>query len=69
LDYYDEINLLSPFSKTDEGHRLYAENDVLRLQQISVNDRKGSGTRFKRSAANSGSVDGYNHVVKIKQKF
>src|SRR5699024_6941860 len=34
LDYYDEINLLTPSSKTNGGHRLYDENDVMRLQQV-----------------------------------
>lgn len=34
LDYYDEINLLNPSSTTEGGHRLYAEDDVLRLQQV-----------------------------------
>lgn len=34
LDYYDEIKLLKPSSSTEGGHRLYDENDVLRLQQI-----------------------------------
>lgn len=34
LDYYDEIKLLKPSSSTEGGHRLYNENDVLRLQQI-----------------------------------
>src|SRR5699024_8201408 len=34
LDYYDEINLLKPSSTTEGGHRLYNEDDVLRLQQV-----------------------------------
>lgn len=34
LHYYDKINLLKPTGKTEAGHRLYSENDLLRLQQI-----------------------------------
>lgn len=34
LRYYDQIDLLKPSGKTDGGHRLYSEADVIRLQQI-----------------------------------
>ncbi|MBO1580240.1 MerR family transcriptional regulator [Bacillus sp. XF8] len=34
LRYYDQINLLKPSGKTEGGHRLYSEADVIRLQQI-----------------------------------
>nr|WP_217587720.1 MerR family transcriptional regulator [Lentibacillus saliphilus] len=34
LDYYDEIGLLTPSAKTDGGHRLYDEEDVMRLERI-----------------------------------
>ena len=34
LDYYDEIGLMKPSSKTEGGHRLYSEDDVLRLERI-----------------------------------
>ncbi len=34
LDYYDEIELIKPSSKTSGGHRQYDEKDVMRLQQI-----------------------------------
>ncbi|KFN02331.1 merR regulatory family protein [Bacillus clarus] len=34
LRYYDQIDLLKPSGKTDGGHRLYSERDVIRLQQI-----------------------------------
>ncbi len=34
LRYYDQIDLLKPSGKTDGGHRLYSERDVVRLQQI-----------------------------------
>lgn len=35
LHHYDEIGLLSPSDRTAAGHRLYAEEDVARLQQIA----------------------------------
>ncbi|MEH7239162.1 MerR family transcriptional regulator [Bacillus sp. JJ1562] len=34
LDYYDEIGLIKPSSKTNGGHRLYNEDDVMRLERI-----------------------------------
>ncbi|PFW90634.1 MerR family transcriptional regulator [Bacillus pseudomycoides] len=34
LRYYDQIDLLKPSEKTEGGHRLYSEGDVIRLQQI-----------------------------------
>jgi len=34
LRYYDQIGLLKPASKTEGGHRLYAETDLKRLLQI-----------------------------------
>ncbi|MEO0395933.1 MAG: MerR family transcriptional regulator [Cyanobacteria bacterium P01_A01_bin.137] len=34
LHYYDEIGLLSASQRTGAGHRLYSEQDIIRLQQI-----------------------------------
>ncbi len=34
LHYYDEIGLLSPSHRTETGHRLYIDRDIIRLQQI-----------------------------------
>jgi len=36
LHHYDSIGLLSPFARSDAGYRLYACNDVARLQQIQA---------------------------------
>ena len=36
LHYYDEIGLLTPSDRTGGGYRLYAEDDLLRLQQILI---------------------------------
>jgi DNA-binding transcriptional MerR regulator len=35
LHHYEEIGLLVPSGRTESGHRLYAEGDVMRLQQIA----------------------------------
>ena len=34
LHYYEEIGLLAPSWRSDAGYRLYADTDVVRLQQI-----------------------------------
>lgn len=34
LHYYDEIGILKPSEYTNSGHRLYGEEDIIRLQQI-----------------------------------
>ena len=34
LHHYDAIGLLSPSHRTEAGHRLYAADDAVRLQQI-----------------------------------
>ncbi|WP_263705916.1 MerR family transcriptional regulator [Shouchella tritolerans] len=34
LDYYDEIDLLKPAAATEGGHRLYGDQEVMRLEQI-----------------------------------
>lgn len=35
LHHYEEIELLVPSGRTGAGHRLYAEDDVMRLQQVA----------------------------------
>lgn len=34
LRHYDEIGLLKPLSRNESRHRIYSENELLRLQQI-----------------------------------
>ena len=34
LHHYDEIGLLSPSHRTEAGHRVYAREEIVRLQQI-----------------------------------
>jgi DNA-binding transcriptional MerR regulator len=41
LHYYDEIGLLSPTRRTSSGYRLYAQTEVLRLQQILIRRELG----------------------------
>lgn len=36
LHYYDEIGLLVPAERSPAGYRLYADEDMLRLQQILI---------------------------------
>ena len=48
LRYYDQIDLLKPSGKTEGGHRLYSEADVIRLQQILF--LKEMGFSLKESA-------------------
>lgn len=35
LHHYDEIGLLSPSARTPSGHRLYGDQEIVRLQQIA----------------------------------
>lgn len=35
LHHYEQVGLLAPSEHTDSGHRLYSEQEVLRLQQIA----------------------------------
>lgn len=35
LHHYEEIGLLVPCGRTESGHRLYSDGDVLRLQQVA----------------------------------
>lgn len=34
LDYYDEIGLIKPSTKTDGGHRIYDNEDIMRLERV-----------------------------------
>lgn len=34
LHHYDEIGLLRPAFRTDTGHRLYTEDDIIKLEQV-----------------------------------
>lgn len=65
LDYYDEIGLVKPSSKTSGGHRLYNENDVMRLERVLALKFMGfSLEQIKDSLENSTS----NWQVSIQQQ-
>ncbi|MDF1507333.1 MerR family transcriptional regulator [Robertmurraya sp. DFI.2.37] len=34
LDYYDEIGLIKPSAKTSGGHRLYNDDDLMKLERV-----------------------------------
>ncbi|MFJ1268839.1 MerR family transcriptional regulator [Legionella lytica] len=36
LHYYDDIGLLKPDKRSSSGYRLYSEQDLVRLQQITT---------------------------------
>ena len=36
LQYYDDIGLLKPEKRSASGYRLYSEQDLVRLQQITT---------------------------------
>ncbi|WP_068773385.1 MerR family transcriptional regulator [Paenibacillus sp. FJAT-26967] len=41
LHHYDGIGLLKPSSATEGGHRLYSDEDIIKLEQISILKRMG----------------------------
>lgn len=43
LHHYDQIGLLKPSGSTEGGHRLYSDEDVMRLEQISILKKWDSG--------------------------
>ena len=57
LHYYDEIGLLPPGDRTGAGYRLYAENDLLRLQQILIGRSIGLSLEEIRSALDDPAFD------------
>ncbi|MFC9775599.1 MerR family transcriptional regulator [Paenibacillus chitinolyticus] len=45
LHHYDQIGLLKPSGSTEGGHRLYSDEDVMRLEQISILKKMGLGLK------------------------
>ncbi|MER5637875.1 MerR family transcriptional regulator [Kitasatospora sp. NPDC002227] len=54
LRHYDEIGLLPPAGIAGNGHRYYAEAELLRLQQILLMRELGVGLREIRAVLDSG---------------
>jgi DNA-binding transcriptional MerR regulator len=41
LDYYDKIDLIKPSTKTSWDHRLYTENDIMRIEHAFIAKYEG----------------------------
>ena len=50
LHHYEEIGLLVPSWRTESGHRLYSEPDIIRLTQIVSLRQIGLSLKRSRSA-------------------
>lgn len=57
LHYYDEIGLLKPSTVGDNGYRYYADDDLLRLQQVLFYRELGIGLLQIRDILNAPSFD------------
>ncbi|CAA9366751.1 Transcriptional regulator, MerR family [uncultured Leptolyngbya sp.] len=64
LHYYDEIGLLSPSARTETGYRLYAEDDIIRLQQIASLRQIGFSLEEIRECLNQSNVSVL-HVIQL----
>ncbi len=56
LRHYDEVGLLKPSSRTEAGHRLYTDRDIVRLQRIVALRKNGFSLAHIRTVL-SGNVD------------
>ncbi|WP_405080121.1 MerR family transcriptional regulator [Paenibacillus chitinolyticus] len=57
LHHYDQIGLLKPSGSTEGGHRLYSDEDVMRLEQISILKKMGLGLKAVREMLDSYGTD------------
>ncbi|HFK1714399.1 MerR family transcriptional regulator [Bacillus cereus] len=64
LRYYDQIDLLKLSGKTEGGHRLYSENDVIRLQQILFLKEMGFSLKEAANMLVKGELDLKNSLEK-----
>ena len=64
LRYYDQIDLLKPSGKTEGGHRLYSEADVIRLQQILFLKEMGFSLKETANMLVKGELDLKNSLEK-----
>jgi len=79
LHHYDEINLLKPSAYSSSGHRLYGEEDIMRLQQIlSLRELGFSLEEIKNCLQNpdfspvkviQSHVDKLNQQIELQQKL
>lgn len=73
LHHYEEIGLLVPSGRTEAGHRLYAGEEVLRLQQIASLRALGLSLGEVRECLD---VEGYSptrvielHIARLKERI
>ncbi|MDF1522489.1 MAG: MerR family transcriptional regulator [Trueperaceae bacterium] len=57
LHHYDAIGLLVPKERTDAGHRVYDQDDLLRLQQIQIGREQGLALEAIRRVLDDPSFD------------
>ncbi|MFS0837130.1 MerR family transcriptional regulator [Paenibacillus sp. 1P03SA] len=57
LHHYDQIGLLKPSGSTEGGHRLYSDEDVMRLEQIAILKKMGLGLKAVQEMLDSYGTD------------
>ncbi|WP_369902163.1 MerR family transcriptional regulator [Bacillus manliponensis] len=66
LRYYDSIDLLKPSNYTSGGHRLYSEDDFLKLQQIKALKFLGFSLKEIKEMLQKKLVDGFTMLQSLK---
>jgi MerR family transcriptional regulator, thiopeptide resistance regulator len=69
LHPYDAIGLLVPQGRTDAGYRLYAEQDLLRLQQILIGRELGLSLEEIRCSLDDASFDRKGMLVRQRAEL
>ncbi|HEY2173450.1 MAG TPA: MerR family transcriptional regulator [Mycobacteriales bacterium] len=62
LHHYDEIGLVRPSRRTSAGYRVYAEADIVRLQQVLLYRRVGFGLDEIADLIDDPEVDAVGHL-------
>ncbi len=62
LHHYDEIGLVRPTRRTSAGYRVYAEADIVRLQQVLLYRRVGFGLDEIAELIDDPAVDAVGHL-------
>ena len=62
LHHYDEIGLVRPSRRTSAGYRVYAEADIVRLQQVLLYRRVGFGLDAIAELIDDPQVDAVGHL-------
>ncbi|SHH25224.1 MerR family transcriptional regulator [Virgibacillus chiguensis] len=76
MRYYDQINLLSPADKTEGGHRLYGEKELIKLQEIQFLKTLGFSLQAIKDMLENENHDWFsglqnqlNYILKEKEKL